>query len=42
MTLKTIDECKFELKEEHDFSWLSNYGKVFTVFSEQDSGNIAF
>jgi len=42
MILKTIDECEFELKEDHDFSWLSNYGKVFTVFSDQDSGNIAF
>ncbi|ADL52944.1 serine/threonine protein kinase [Clostridium cellulovorans] len=42
MILKTIDQCEFQLKEEHNFSWLSNYGKVFTVFSEQDSGNIAF
>ena len=42
MILKTIDQCEFQLKEEHDFSWLSNYGKVFAVFSEQDSGNIAF
>jgi serine/threonine-protein kinase len=42
MITKRIDECEFELKEDHDFSWLSNYGRVFTVFAAQDSGNIAF
>jgi serine/threonine-protein kinase len=42
MIKKRIDECEFELREEHDFSWLSNYGSVFVVFAEQDSGNIAF
>jgi serine/threonine-protein kinase len=42
MLKKRIDECEFELKEDHDFSWLCNYGTVFAVFAGQDSGNIAF
>ncbi|MFP4660952.1 MAG: hypothetical protein ACLFPF_02075 [Halanaerobiales bacterium] len=38
----SIDGIEFRLKEEHDFSWLSRYGIVFSVFDEQDSGNICF
>ncbi|WP_438350703.1 serine/threonine protein kinase [Paenibacillus sp. FA6] len=38
----SIDEVKFQLKRYHDFQWLRNLGNVFTVFSEQDSGNICF
>lgn len=40
--IKQIDSVSFELKEDFDFSWLNNYGKVFCVFDEQDSGNICF
>ncbi|MGL5440017.1 MAG: hypothetical protein ACRDA4_06445 [Filifactoraceae bacterium] len=40
--IKTVDNVKFELKEDFDFSWLSKYGKVFCVFDQQDSGNICF
>ncbi|MGL4453182.1 MAG: serine/threonine protein kinase [Sarcina sp.] len=40
--IKIIDNVQFELKEEFDFSWLSEFGKVFTVFAQQDSGNICF
>src|SRR5690554_14703 len=36
------EDKKIRLKEEHDFSWLKKYGKVFKVFDEQDSGNICF
>lgn len=31
-----------KLKEDHDFSWLTNYDDVFEVFDQQDSGNISF
>ena len=37
-----IDNVDFNLKEEHDFSWLNFYGKVFAVFAQNDSGNISF
>lgn len=30
------------MKEPYDFSFLSEYGKVFKVFDDQDSGNICF
>ncbi|MFD2043122.1 protein kinase [Ornithinibacillus salinisoli] len=42
LNLFRIDDMPFRLKEEHDFEWLSNLGKVFCVFDEQDSGNICF
>lgn len=42
MIIQSIDGIKFRLKENHDFSWLSKYGNVFTVFDEHDSGNISF
>lgn len=32
----------FQLKENHDFSWLKSLGNVFCVFSQNDSGNISF
>ncbi|CAF3846565.1 unnamed protein product [Rotaria sp. Silwood1] len=32
-----------DLREEHNFTWLqSNFGPVFCVFDQQDSGNISF
>ena len=37
-----LDSVGFSLKEEHDFSWLKPFGKVFTVFAQNDSGNISF
>ncbi len=37
-----IDSVNFSLKEEHNFSWLKSFGKVFTVFAQNDSGNISF
>ena len=38
----TIDKVDFRLKEDHDFLWLKNFGDVFCVFDQQDSGNISF
>lgn len=37
-----LDGVCFSLKAEHDFSWLKALGTVFTVFSQNDSGNISF
>lgn len=37
-----IDDITFQLKEAHDFQWLRDLGHVFTVFDQQDSGNISF
>lgn len=37
-----LDSVEFSLKEEHDFSWLKSFGKVFAVFAQNDSGNISF
>lgn len=37
-----LDKVSFQLKEEHNFDWLTNMGVVFDVFDEQDSGNICF
>jgi serine/threonine-protein kinase len=44
MIKKTIDGVSFELKEDFDFGFgfLSEYGKVFTVFDKQDSGYLCF
>ncbi|MCQ6557560.1 serine/threonine protein kinase [Paenibacillus mendelii] len=42
MVEKNIDGVSFELKEDFDFSFLSQYGKVFTVFDKQDSGYLCF
>ncbi len=37
-----MDDVIFQLQEEHDFHWLKRLGRVFTVFDQQDSGNICF
>lgn len=37
-----LGNVEFKLKEGHDFSWLNSLGKVFCVFSQNDSGNISF
>jgi len=37
-----LDNVEFSLKEDCDFSWLNSLGKVFCVFSQNDSGNISF
>ncbi len=37
-----IDDVKYTLKENFDFSFLKQYGRVFKVFDQQDSGNICF
>ena len=42
MITQNIDGISFQMKEESDFSLLSNYGKVFRVFAQNDSGNIGF
>lgn len=40
--IQEIDKIKFKIKEPYDFNFLSEYGKVFKVFDDQDSGNICF
>lgn len=40
--IQKIDGIKFKIKEPYNFSFLSEYGKVFKVFDDQDSGNICF
>lgn len=40
--IQKIDSIKFKIKEPYDFSFLQEYGKVFKVFDDQDSGNICF
>ena len=37
-----INEVTFALKETHNFKWLTEYGSVFKVFDQQDSGNLSF
>ncbi len=37
-----LDCVEFQLKEEHDFSWLKALGRIFCVFAQNDSGNISF
>lgn len=37
-----LQSQSFPLRASHDFSWLDSMGEVFTVFDEQDSGNISF
>ncbi len=37
-----LDDVRFHLLEEHGFNWLQKHGRVFEVFDQQDSGNIAF
>src|SRR4051812_19122874 len=38
----SLDRVSFQLKEKHNFEWLTALGEVFRVFDEQDSGNICF
>ena len=40
--LQYIDGIPFKLKSAFDFSFLSEYGRVFKTFDDQDSGNICF
>lgn len=42
MVIQRIDSVSFPMKKERDFSFLSRYGSVFCVFSQNDSGNISF
>ncbi|SFK36238.1 serine/threonine protein kinase [Marinilactibacillus piezotolerans] len=37
-----LDGVKFKLRAKEDFSFLSQFGKVFCVFDQNDSGNISF
>ena len=37
-----IDEIEFRLKEQQNFSWLHEYGRVFKVLDETGSGCISF
>lgn len=39
---QTMNDVCFSLKEEEDFSFLNDYGDVFCVFDQNDSGNINF
>lgn len=40
--LQYIHGISFKLKSAFDFNFLSEYGRVFKVFDDQDSGNICF
>ena len=40
--LQYLDGIPFKLKSAYDFSFLGEYGRVFQVFDDQDSGNICF
>lgn len=42
MIKQVIDGIEFKLKEYQDFSWLNNYGTVFSVIDETGSGCISF
>ncbi len=37
-----LDEVRFGLRAPCDFAWLREYGRVFAVFDQQDSGNLCF
>ncbi|RTR34010.1 serine/threonine protein kinase [Robertmurraya yapensis] len=37
-----LDKISFQLKENRSFKWLTDLGEVFTVFDEQDPGNLCF
>lgn len=37
-----VDDLLFELRQEHDFSWLSQYGTAFCVFDHLITGNLCF
>lgn len=40
--LQEIDGIPFKLKEPYDFGFMKQFGRVFKVFDDQDSGNICF
>lgn len=40
--MQYLDGIPFKLKSTYDFSFLKEYGTVFKVFDDQDSGNICF
>jgi len=40
--IETIDGVDFRIRENRDFSFLNELGKVFTVFDQNDSGNLSF
>lgn len=40
--LQYLDNIPFKMKSPFDFSFLSEYGRVFQIFDDQDSGNICF
>lgn len=42
MTIQNLDGIRFRMKEEYDFGFVSDFGRVFKVFDDQDSGNICF
>lgn len=42
MIKQVIDGIEFKLREYQDFSWLNNYGTVFSVIDETGSGCISF
>lgn len=42
MTTQNIDGITFRIKEKYDFGFIADYGRVFRVFDDQDSGNICF
>ena len=42
MIKQVIDGIEFKLKEYQDFSWLNDYGSVFSVIDETGSGCISF
>ena len=42
MVVKKINNISYKLKEEQDFSWLNDYGTVFSVIDETGSGCISF
>ena len=42
MVVKKIDNISYKLREEQDFSWISDYGHVFSVIDETGSGCISF
>ncbi|HDX9628736.1 TPA: serine/threonine protein kinase [Bacillus cereus] len=37
-----LNQITFQLKEHHNFDWLTKLGTVFAVFDQQDSGNLSF
>ena len=42
MIVQSIGNVSFKMKEICDFTFLDNYGQVFCVFAQNDSGNISF